>query len=237
MLGPDAPFAELAQIWEDMLNGFPTTLNVKVRLQASSGIRQPFTTDMTWFDIHDSSIMGFSDGTTTAAYVVIQPGFITFDNAKDHLVNTRMGRWTCRCRSRQRSSCWGKQSCWGCIRRAAGTVASHRTVIQPGPRWFRLPTCRSLPSRAGTKREASSANLAAFGQLRDWINAILQGSIPPQRSVVFKKVTNLGAVLATVQYTDCIPTRINFVNPVLVEANGGVAPYVFDLRLRPTSVQ
>ena len=179
MLGPDAPFAELANIWQDTLDGFPTTLNVKVRLQAVIGTSSG--TDLTWFDIHDSSVIGFSDGTATAAYLVIQPGFITFDNAKDNEVHTLYGQVDLPVQVSPAFQLLGEaelrvyQTSGG----DRGFAPNRDPAGAPVVSFTDLSVTAVAPSQSISKAAGgvvTSANLAAFGQLRDWIDAILQGS-------------------------------------------------------------
>jgi hypothetical protein len=43
----------------------------------------------------------------------------------------------------------------------------------------------------------------------------------------------LGEPAQSRTYLKPVLTRVNFINPVLVAANGGVAPVVFDARMTP----
>ncbi len=233
MLGPDAPFTELGQIWAAVLAGSLTTRNVTVRLQALNAVG----TDLTWFHMHDSSIMGFSDGIATAGYVVIQPGFITFDHANDSLVNPLYAAVDLPIQFSPTFQLLGETQVLGVYQTSGGDRSFAPNSNLGGAPVVSFTDLSVTAVGATASLKGYTANLLAFRQLRDWINAILTGGIQP-RSVVFNKMTtNGGGVLATVEYPNCILTRINFINPVLVGANGGVAPYVFDLRLKLTSVQ
>ena len=233
MLGPDAPFLALAQIWSGMLAGQPTEVNLTVRLQGSNGGFKMGFSDMAWFEIENSYLLGFSDGTVSAAYIVIQPGQITLHQVPGATHN--LAYTTVDLPVQNSSMLFGTLTdTLMLVYQSSGgdqTVALSGGVFTVGP-----VSEVSVTAVARTSTDLLLLpDIQAFDPLREWVNSLLAGG-SSHRTVVLNSFSFAG-VLRTVQLNDCIPSRITLINPVLVNVNGGVAPYVFDLRLKPTSVQ
>jgi hypothetical protein len=233
MLGADAPFAELAQVWAGMLSGVQTDVNLTVRLQASAGGFKTGFTDIAWFEIEDSYLVGFSDGTVSAAYIVIQPGQITLHQVPGATHNLAYASVDLPVQNASMLFGTLTDTLMIVYQSSGGdqTVALSGGVFTVGP----LSEV-SVTTVARTSTDLLvPPNIQAFDPLREWVNGVLTGG-SSRRTVVLNSLSFAG-VMRTAQLNDCIPSRITLIDPVLVNVNGGVAPYVFDLRLKPTSVQ
>jgi hypothetical protein len=228
MLGPDAPLADLENLWSSAVDGAVAPFVLTVRLQAGPSAVGPV--DMVSFEMIASNVLGFSNGHATPAHIVIRPDRITLTPGKDT---------------------------------SAIYYPQVMLPVIPSPIFQLLDATRSLRlyQVSGGDPSASIANgiltfvrpdlsvtvvapflknqydVGSFKEILDWVGDVVSESGPPQRTVLLRPQSLQGTVLPAVEYPDCIPTRINLINPVLVNANAGVAPYVFDLRLRPSSVQ
>ena len=233
MLGPDAPLAKFATIWQGMLNGLVTPLDLTVRIQAPPSGSVNAYSDLAWFEIADSYITEFSDGTASPAYIVIQPGVITtLNQAKDSLNARYVGLPL---QASPTFQILGESRMMGVYQNSGG---ESRVIVDNSGAVTMVPFGDvSVTAVARVPGVSHYADLQNFHQLQMWVDTVLGGSGSPYRSVVFTSVPAVGAVAKTVQYADCLPTRINLINPVLVNVNGGVAPYVYDLRLRFAGVQ
>ena len=86
-----------------------------------------------------------------------------------------------------------------------------------------------------TGGETHPVNSSLFDQLFAWADDIIRGvNSLGKKTVTIRVLEPKGDVLQTFQYVDAIPTRINIVNPLLVDPATRMAPYVFDLRIRPS---
>ena len=59
----------------------------------------------------------------------------------------------------------------------------------------------------------------------------MQGTDVDGREVRIRLLDPKGGVTQTRTYSNAIPTRVNFVNPLLVDPVTALAPYVFDMRI------
>ena len=239
MLGPDAPFVELRAVWANTLLGQLTPLNLTVTLQipmgAPIGSKGGGHADLAWFEIEEAHILGFSDGTVSEAYIVIQPGAITtLHQAPGATLNNAYAAVDLPVRSSPtlRARKFGPPL--GVYQTSGGdqSIALNGGVVTVAPLADVSVIAVARPPGA-----QQPADIEAFDPLRQWINDVLSSLGKPGATLEFNSISSAGAVLTTVMLIDCIPSRITLINPVLVNANGGVAPYVFDLRLKPTSVQ
>jgi hypothetical protein len=237
MLGPDAPFVALRAVWANALIGQLAPLNLTVTLQVPvvGKIGQNGYADLAWFEIENGHILGFSDGTVSQAYIVIQPGAITtLHQAPGATLNTVYTAVDLPVLSSPALRARKFGPLLGVYQTSGGdqSIALNGGVVTVGP----LADVSVIAVARPPGAQLQPAVLEEFDLLRQQINNVLSLG-KPIPTLEFTSLSSAGSVLTTVELTDCIPSRITLINPVLVNANGGLAPYVFDLRLKPTSVQ
>jgi hypothetical protein len=235
MLGKSAPIAQLKTVWDNALTGQINEIDVVVKLQVDDGTAAGF--DVLQFELFDCVLLGFSDGTLTPEYVVIQPDGLRV-LAGGAISASAYGTVDLPVQTSPSFQLSG-ESTLGVYQLYGGEIAlvpSGAIGIERFATFTQTLSDLSVTAVARTPGQ-KSIDLSGFEPLRDWINDLALGTGTPLRTVLVKSLGATGAVLATKQYNNVVPVRVNLLNPVLINANGGFAPYVYDLRLRAQSVQ
>lgn len=229
LLGADAPLVELEELFEDLLGGQDTRFDMTVTLYPESSTKAG--QELLILEMDDAIVTGFSGGAFGTPSVVILPDRIALVQPAS-LTQLLYQTVDLPVLASPTFNTTGAGQQVG-VYRIGGGEMSVPSAFAPVPDVSEL----SLTAVAVIPGLKTAVNLPAFDQLRQWVQTVLTGTNPMDRDLNINRVSNTGAILQTVTYTGCIPTRITFVNPALVSANAGIAPYVFDFKIKAEGVQ
>lgn len=229
MLGPGAPIEELRAMWNQTTSdflGLPPLHEVVVNLQVPpSG-----PTNAASFTLLGTFVAAFSDGTTSPAFVTFQPQNFAIDavlsmsgdvyNSLDLPLVADKG--------------YVHSPGMGSL-----PVALHRVVggeLEVGIVQDQFgvygPTAATLSNMTVTLVGRKPSNPAIVALLphrlaAGWFEDLLEGEVVPH---LIEIQGGSGAAVTSQTYLG-LPTRVSFINPLLVDLNLGVAPYVYDMTL------
>ena len=226
MLGPDAPLQELAALWAEALDERPVRRDVEVTLQAGSPLRDAVT-----FTLASAFVSGFSDGTSSSAFVTFQPeNFTILRRSVSPADYAAIDLPTVPGRGYQLPG----QSVVLALHRVGGGEEQVSVERHAGGFYQPIRTGATNLSVTVVGRNALGTgmlNLLQFGATETWIEHASLGH-PVEEDVQIHTLAS-GAIQSTRIHPGCVLTRVSFINPLLVNANLGLAPFVYDMTLAP----
>ena len=228
LLGADAPFDHLDDWWQDSLDLVETPKTVTIRLQARD-------TNGVW---HDASILtayqaflgAYSDGSMTTAAITLFPGTIGAAAASPALSDALYGTIDLSVQPSPTVKFSTDTHFAGLHQFAGGETImtlikeTFGTSIQPSISDMRFVAQARAPV------VLKSIDLDAYTVYYQWANDVVAG-LPTARTLLVEQRAANGSVVQTTTYEGCLPTRITFVNPTLIQ--NGIAPWAFDMTVRP----
>lgn len=234
-LGPDAPIETLRTRWQNSLQGGFQLVDLHLTLQTFAG--GTAGADVIEFKLFGCPLSGFSDGTLSPPSVSfarcdIARKFNRLDAGLTEVLYDALSL------PRLSSPSFAVDGDAMALSRFSGgetTITIAESAIGD-TRDYTNPTTRTVSVSpivltALARTPAGVFNKSLLDQLYDWQTALVNGTDVDGRSVAIGILDAGGAVLRTVTYQNAIPSRMNFVNPLLVDPVTGIAPYVFDMRL------
>lgn len=239
MLGTDAPLNDLQTWWQQALNGQLSAKEVVVKIQLFDGGKSYI--DASRIEIHDAVIVGFSNGAVSPASLTLQPSSLNTYAATPGVTPSGYAAIDMTVLPGTTLEFQGNSHRAGVNRIAGGDIELVVADSIGVTRDFGIVEQRltDLKFTAVARLPALSKGQfdpLAFEPYYDWINGVITGnSNPAQTMVVTQYSTVTGNITATTTYDECLPVKINLVNPSLIE--GGIAPWVFDMTVRPRPPQ
>lgn len=215
---PSQSLTALEQWWQNAKTGNPQAKDVTVIVQTPSGLTKRAVLEITMAESH---IVGFSDGVLAPPYIVIKPGQMRVPQSPSINVTEYSGMDLAALLS-PRFNLKGFVPLL--LHRASGgeeSLAGEFTDIK-------------LTILAWQK--SGDLDLGQFNQIRQWLDNLLESGVAVGQEVRFSKMGGpTGNSVVGTQDHFVVPVRVNLINPLLV-VTGGVAPYVWDLVLRPIPI-
>jgi hypothetical protein len=236
VLGPTAPLVQVHGWWQQSLQQQFVRRNVTIRLQALDG---GVWRDATRIVVHDTFLSSFTLDIASGSSITLIPDYITVAAAEPPLDASLYGIVDLPVLASPTIEFSGEPDLAG-VSRASGAEITMIPVQNPIGE-TRDPTTSIQQSisdlrftavaRAATTM-GGAVDLDAFTKYYDWAQAALFGVDTARTLSVVRRSLVDGTVLTSTAFA-CLPTRFNFINPVLIQ--NGIAPWVFDVVARPLS--
>jgi hypothetical protein len=235
MLGSDAPLAQLQSLWNDVLQGDLVEVNAVLDLQAQ--VSKGGFENIWKIDMPNSVLIGFSNGTVSPAYMVIQPTVAQLSKSPQSLHPSVLQPliMALPLQSSPVFAFSGSPGTMGLNRISGGETYLALTGTSTGSTQF--PAGELRKSDLAVTLSAASPNIKlgtsfepdAYDSIYTWIDALTMGGTSPTRNIELRPTA--GSPTPTL-HQNVIPTRITLINPLLVDPTSRFAPYVFDMVLR-----
>jgi hypothetical protein len=236
---------QLRNLWQDALQGQLAPMDLVLDLQIVEGTAPKLIlTDLWKLRLNDSVMIGFSDGSLTAPYLIVQPRWDTVLFGKSTVspitIENRYDAVALEILPTPAFQVAGTSQQLGVHRISGGeSTLEVTTGGGPGvPLVGRVVTSDLVVTLVAIAPGLKSLpDLRAFDPIYTWIASVLNGQNPSRDAVVtpysFGKPSPADATLLE----DTLPVKINFINPLLINPTTQMAPYAFDLRLHLTPPQ
>ena len=237
MLGSDAPLTQLQSMWSDVLQGDYVEVNAVLDLQAQSG-KGGF--DNVWtITMQNAVLIGFSNGTVSPAYMVIQPTMAQLAKTSPvpHVTVLQPLITSLDLQPSPVFAFAGSPAVLGVNRISGGEtyleLAGTSTGTGHGAAGVLRKSDLAVTLSAATTniKLGTTIDANAYNDIYLWIQNLSVPGSAVSRDIELRQTTSGPSSTPTV-HQHVIPTRINFINPLLVDPTSKWAPYVFDMVIR-----
>jgi hypothetical protein len=232
---PSETLSALRARWQSALQGTQMPVDVVVAVNVDGFVKGG--TEAVKLTLRDCWLTGFSDGSITPAYMILRPeGVVSLEPVP--MPASAYAEVDLPVLASPLFEIAGTEPMT--VHRFSGgetviTIEENHVGETRLPGVTQILTVSDLALTAVARHGGlkSGFDLDLFTPLFSWVEAVIQGE-NTQRTIAIKSLAAVkGQPDSTLTFPDAVPTRFNFVNPLLVDPLTGIAPFVFDMRIRP----